>query len=78
MKQVEKIGCVGCGNPHNIDACPLNTEIVAYVKHDPYSNAYNIDWRSTYIIIYVLKLVVCSLNYIPFNKVFIGDLLVKI
>ncbi|KAA0043257.1 hypothetical protein E5676_scaffold129G00290 [Cucumis melo var. makuwa] len=29
-KAVNEMGCVGCGSPHNIDAWPLNTEIVAY------------------------------------------------
>ncbi|TYK04238.1 hypothetical protein E5676_scaffold758G00120 [Cucumis melo var. makuwa] len=39
------MGCVGYGDPHNTNVCPLNTEIVAYVKNDPYSNTYNSGWR---------------------------------
>lgn len=46
VKQVDEIGCMRFGSPHKIDACPLNIEIVAYVKHDPYSNTYNPRWRN--------------------------------
>ncbi|KAA0046598.1 hypothetical protein E6C27_scaffold114G001390 [Cucumis melo var. makuwa] len=38
--------CVGCGVPHNTDACPLNTKTFAYVKNDPCFNTYNSGWRS--------------------------------
>ena len=41
LQQVTEMGYVGCGGPHNTDACSLNTKYVAYVKSDFYSNMYN-------------------------------------
>uniref|UniRef100_A0A9I9DGX1 Uncharacterized protein n=1 Tax=Cucumis melo TaxID=3656 RepID=A0A9I9DGX1_CUCME len=37
VQQVADMGCVGCGSPHKINACPLNTETISYIKGDSYS-----------------------------------------
>lgn len=37
-KQIEELDCVGCSGPHTTDACSQNTETVAFIKNDPYSN----------------------------------------
>ena len=32
VKQLKEMGCVGCGKPHNTDACPRNKESIMYVN----------------------------------------------
>lgn len=42
VKQIKDIGCVGCSGPHTTDSCPQNTKTFAFIRHDPYSNNYNL------------------------------------